>query len=173
MVGEIRDEETAQMAIRAAITGHLVFSTLHTNDAVGAITRLMDMGVPRYLIADAVSGAIAQRLARKLCPHCKKRKKTKTAERMRLGLDKDQFIYRPHGCSECYHTGYRGRIGVFEIINIDSKLKLLIENPDVSIEEIRKHLDDHGFKNLQDNFRQLVIDGVTSLEEFDSIVNYD
>lgn len=173
MVGEIRDEETAQMAIRAAITGHLVFSTLHTNDALGAITRLMDMGVPRYLIADAVSGAIAQRLARKLCPHCKKRKKTKTAERMRLGLDKDRFIYRPHGCSECYHTGYRGRIGVFEIINIDSKLKLLIENPDVSIEEIRKHLDDHGFKNLQDNFRQLVIDGVTSLEEFDLIVNYD
>lgn len=173
MIGEIRDEETAQMAIRAAITGHLVFSTLHTNDAVGAITRLVDMGVPRYLISDSVSGSIAQRLARKLCPKCKKRKKTNAVERQRLGLERDVFIYRPNGCSECYHTGYRGRQAVFEVINVDTQLKSLIEDPSNSVEDIRRVLSEHGVKFLQDNFRQLVLDGVTSLEEFDAIINFD
>src|SRR5690606_825485 len=124
----------------AAITGHLVFSTLHTNDAVGAITRLMDMGVPRYLLADAISGAIAQRLARKLCPHCKEKVKVTAGEAERLGVSKDTYIYKPVGCSECFNTGYRGRKAVFEVINFDNKLKKLIENQDVNTEDIRENV---------------------------------
>ncbi|WP_035358578.1 GspE/PulE family protein [Acholeplasma equifetale] len=173
MIGEIRDEETAQMAIRAAITGHLVFSTLHTNDAVGAITRLMDMGVPRYLLADAISGSIAQRLARKLCPHCKEKVKVTAGEAKRLGVSKDTYIYKPVGCSECFNTGYRGRKAVFEVINFDKKLKKLIENQDVNTEDIRENIIKSKVTFLKDNFKQLVIDGVTSIEEYDSLVNYD
>ena len=123
MIGEIRDEETAQMAVRAAITGHLVLSTLHTNDSIGTITRLVDMGIPRYLVADALIGSIAQRLLRKLCNECKKKRKTTPPEMKRLNIEEPVYIYHPVGCSSCNHTGYRGRTGIFEILNVNSNIK--------------------------------------------------
>lgn len=116
MIGEIRDEETAQIAIRAAITGHLVFSTLHTNDAPGAMVRLVDMGVSGYLAADALVGVISQRLVKRLCPACKKKGKTNAREMAMLGIKEPVSIYRPQGCQYCNGTGYKGRIAVHEIM---------------------------------------------------------
>ena len=123
MIGEIRDEETAEIAVRAAITGHLVFSTLHTNDAPGAITRLEDMKIPDYLLADALIGVIAQRLVKKLCPACKKKLKTTAQEMKTLGLTKPAYIYHAQGCQYCNHTGYKGRTAVHEIMRIDKGVK--------------------------------------------------
>jgi type IV pilus assembly protein PilB len=173
MIGEIRDEETAQMAIRAAITGHLVFSTLHTNDAIGAITRLVDMGVRRYLLADAITGSIAQRLVRKLCPYCKEKYLATSFEKQRLGVKGDVVVYKPCGCNECFNTGYRGRRAVFEVINFDTRLKKLIENPNNSMDDIRKIVSSSNVKFLKDSFKDLVLEGVTSIEEYDTIVNFD
>lgn len=173
MIGEIRDEETAQMAIRAAITGHLVFSTLHTNDAVSTITRLVDMGVPRYLLADAISGSLAQRLCRKLCPSCKRRVKPTLSEQEILGIDENTKIYRAKGCSECNYTGYRGRRAVFEVINFTTPLKKMIADPTVTTDDIRAKLKEMKVKFLRDSCLKLVLDGVTSVEEFDTIVNFE
>lgn len=170
MIGEIRDEETAQMAVRAAITGHLVLSTLHTNDSVGTITRLVDMGIPRYLVADALNGAIAQRLLRKLCPECKKKKKTTPAEMKRLNLTEPKYIYHPVGCSACNHTGYRGRTGIFEILNVTSEVKNIIEKPDTSAEELRTLYKDKGFRLLVDEAKDKVLSGITSMEEYDTLI---
>lgn len=170
MIGEIRDEETAQMAVRAAITGHLVLSTLHTNDSVGTITRLVDMGIPRYLVADALNGAIAQKLLRKLCPECKKKKKTTPAEMKRLNLTEPKYIYHPVGCSACNHTGYRGRTGIFEILNVTSEVKNIIEKPDTSAEELRTLYKDKGFRLLVDEAKDKVLSGITSMEEYDTLI---
>lgn len=170
MIGEIRDEETAQMAVRAALTGHLVLSTLHTNDSVGTITRLVDMGIPRYLVADALNGAIAQRLLRKLCPECKKKKKTTPAEMKRLNLTEPKYIYHPVGCSACNHTGYRGRTGIFEILNVTSEVKNIIEKPDTSAEELRTLYKDKGFRLLVDEAKDKVLSGITSMEEYDTLI---
>ena len=126
MVGEIRDEETAQIAIRSAITGHLVFSTLHTNDAPGAIIRLEDMGVPDYLVSDALVGVIAQRLVKRLCPACKKRGKTNAKEMELLGIAEPISIFRPQGCQFCNNTGYKGRVAVHEVMYVTDELKALI-----------------------------------------------
>ena len=123
MIGEIRDEETAEIAVRAAITGHLVFSTLHTNDAPGAITRLEDMHVPDYLVADALVGVIAQRLVKRLCPACKRRGKTNAREMEILGIDEPVSIFRPQGCQYCNNTGYKGRIAIHEIMYMNDPMK--------------------------------------------------
>ena len=126
MLGEIRDHETAQIAIQASLTGHVVFSTLHTNTSIGAITRLRDMGVEPFLLASSVSGVLAQRLVRTLCPECKQAKVTDKTEKDLLQIKEDMTIYQAHGCSQCKHTGYRGRQGLFDFFAIDNTIQEMI-----------------------------------------------
>lgn len=166
MIGEIRDEETAQIAIRAAITGHLVLATLHTNDSIGTFERLVDMGAPTYLVADAMIGAIAQRLVRKLCPKCKKEHDTTKAEMHYLGIKTKAKIMKPVGCASCNHTGYQGRTAVFEILEMSDSLKSFLSHERRSPEELTELLKKQGMKFLQDSARDLVLEGVTSFEEF-------
>lgn len=168
MIGEIRDEETASIAIRSAITGHLVFSTLHTNDAPGAISRLSDMGVEPYLVADALEMVIAQRLVRRLCPECKRKVRTTEAENFALGLKKSIDIYEPCGCPACHNTGYKGRIGIHEILTIDEHLRELIVSKK-SNEELYEYLETKNFKNLRAVCVDAIINGVTSFNELYTI----
>jgi general secretion pathway protein E len=132
MVGEIRDLETAEIAVQSSLTGHLVFSTLHTNTAVGAVTRLRDMGVEPFLLSSSVVAVLAQRLVRKLCTHCRSTYTAETENLEPLGLPKDTLrgktIYQANGCPQCNHTGYRGRIGLFELVSVDEKLRQLIHD---------------------------------------------
>lgn len=164
MIGEIRDEDTAEIAVRAAITGHLVFSTLHTNDAPGAITRLEDMKVTDYLVADALVGVIAQRLVKRLCPACKKRGKTNEAEMRILGIDEPISIFRPQGCHFCSNTGYKGRIAVHEIMYVSERLKSAI-NAGKPLDELRQICTEEGMVGLWDNCKQLVFKGITDINE--------
>jgi len=164
MIGEIRDEETAEIAVRAAITGHLVFSTLHTNDAPGAITRLEDMGVADYLVADALAGVIAQRLVKRLCPACKKRGKTNAAEMNILGLDEQISIYRPQGCQFCNNTGYKGRVAIHEIMYLNEHMKNEVSRTK-NLEALREQAKENGMISLYDSCRSLVLKGVTSIQE--------
>ncbi|MEA1888487.1 MAG: type II secretion system ATPase GspE [Pseudomonadota bacterium] len=173
LIGEIRDLETAEIAIQASLTGHLVLSTLHTNTAVGAITRLQDMGVDSYLIASSLSGILAQRLVRVLCNHCKKVVPTTAKEREILGLDDDEKIdiFQPAGCSECSHTGFRNRIGIFELVIINHKIKTMIHNAvdeQTLLEEIRKDCP----SILSDGLSR-VRQGITSLDEILRVTMYD
>lgn len=172
MIGEIRDEETASIAIRSAITGHLVFSTLHTNDAPGAISRLSDMGVEPYLVADALEMVIAQRLIRRLCPECKKRVLTTAAQNQALGLEESVEIFEPKGCPACHGTGYKGRIGIHEILVIDEHLRELIVNKK-SNEELYEYLETKNFKNLKTACIEAILKGVTSFQELYSITQED
>lgn len=168
MIGEIRDEETAQIAIRAAITGHLVFSTLHTNDAPGAIVRLEDMGVEDYLVSDALVGVIAQRLVKRLCPACKKKGKTTAKEMELLGINEPVTIYRPQGCQFCNETGYKGRIAVHEIMYLNEQMRQVISK-EKSIEGLRNIAIQNGMHTLWESCRDYVISGVTSLQELVSL----
>lgn len=168
MVGEIRDEETASIAIRSAITGHLVFSTLHTNDAPGAIARLYDMGVEPYLVADALQMVIAQRLVRRLCPECKKEVLTTIAQNNVLGIDESVKIYEPKGCPACHNTGYKGRIGIHEILVVDEHLRdLIVEKK--SNEELYEYLETKNFKNLKAACIDAILHGITSFQELYTI----
>lgn len=164
MIGEIRDEETAEIAVRSAITGHLVFSTLHTNDAPGAIVRLGDMGVQNYLVADALVGVIAQRLVKRLCPACKKKGRTTAKEMSILGINEPVSIARPQGCQFCNNTGYKGRIAVHEIMYMNDKMKnaVLAEN---NLEKLRKLCIENGMVPLWNSCRNLVLNGSTSIQE--------
>ena len=166
MIGEIRDQETAGIAVQASITGHLVVSTLHTNNAVGTLNRMADMGVERYLIADSVVGVIAQRLVRKLCPHCR-RKRLATEEEKRI-LKRDAAeateVYEPVGCDLCNHTGYFGRTGVFEIMEVNEEIRNLIAEGGSS-EELEEAAKRSGMRTLRDNGILYVLDGITSIEE--------
>ena len=164
MIGEIRDEETAEIAVRAAITGHLVFSTLHTNDAPGAITRLEDMGVPDYLVADALVGVIAQRLVKRLCPACKKAAQTTAKEMEILGIDEPATVYHPQGCQYCNHTGYKGRTTVHEIMYMNESMKSEVVK-DKNLESLREHAVKNGMVNLWSSCRGLVMNGTTSIQE--------
>jgi general secretion pathway protein E len=169
MVGEIRDLATAEMAIQAALTGHLVFSTLHTNDAVGAVTRLSDLGVPGYLIAATVIGVLAQRLARTLCPACKARDDSTTREAL------DELVrpwrlsggvrpYRAVGCIECRNTGYRGRAGLYELMVMSENLRRLI-HPTLDAATLAKQAVKEGMRPLRLAGAMKVAEGVTTLEE--------
>ena len=173
-VGEIRDGETAEIAMRAAITGHIVISTIHTNDAVGTIERLQDIGVEPYMIAGALKGVISQRLVRRICPHCRKEYKPDPEELEMLGLDKnsDETFYRGAGCPECFNTGYRGRIAVFEMLPITRAVRPLIEHG-AGREQIEKVLksEGSGFVSLHDNGIRLVRDGVTTSKEVLRVIN--
>ena len=171
MVGEVRDEETARIAIQAALTGHLVLSTLHTNDACSAITRLINMGVEAYLIGAALNMVLAQRLVRRICPKCRQtyepqRTLRKTLDRMGYPIE---TFYKGVGCRKCRNTGYSGRIGVHELLVIDDELRdLIIANPNIGA--IRKLATDHGMINLRhDGFRK-VREGITTVEEVLQIV---
>ncbi len=174
MVGEIRDEETAELTVRAAITGHLVFSTLHTNDAAGAVTRLVDMGVKPYLLSSSMVGVIAQRLIRKICPNCKTAYEADDAEKMLLKLPKGSnfTLYRGRGCAACNGTGYMGRQGVFEMLPISKEIKRLI-NLGASEDEIKDQAAREGNRLLRDSARELVLNGVTTPEEMTRITYED
>lgn len=166
MIGEIRDRETAGIAVQASITGHLVVSTLHTNNAAGTLNRMADMGVERYLIADSVVGVIAQRLVRKLCPHCRKKRLATEEEKRLLKQDtyKEMEIYEPTGCDLCNHTGYFGRTGVFEIMEVNEEIRNLIAEGGSS-EELENAARRAGMCTLHDNGIRYVLEGITSIEE--------
>ena len=168
MIGEIRDEETAEIAIRAAITGHLVFSTLHTNDAPGAVTRLVDMGVSSYLLKDSLVGVISQRLVKRLCPVCKKRSKTTEEEMQLLGITEPATIFRSVGCQFCNQTGYKGRAGVHEILYLNNAIKNKI-TADTKADEIRRYAVENGMVEMSKCCRDLVLNGTTDMTEFMSI----
>ncbi len=170
MIGEIRDGETAGIAVQASITGHLVVSTLHTNSTSGSVGRLIDMGVESYLLADAVVGIIAQRLVRRLCPKCKKAVLADAEQKEILMVDesKELTIYEPCGCPECDGTGYRGRIGVYEIMEITPELKPLISKK-ASAEEIKKVALAQGMNTLRMSATKYVLDGTTSLSEMKKV----
>lgn len=166
LIGEIRDQETAQIAVQASLTGHLVFSTLHTNDAPGAITRLVDMGVEPYLVASSLEAIIAQRLVRLLCPNCKTEDKSdKTrALKERLGLDPNQSIFRSEGCETCRHTGFFGRQAIFEMIALNAEIREMILQ-EHSSGEIRQAAFKAGMNSLSEDGWRLVRDGVTTVNE--------
>lgn len=166
MIGEIRDQETASIAVQASITGHLVVSTLHTNSAASTITRLADMGIEPYLIADSTIGVIAQRLVRRLCPECKKAKKANADELEMLMMEPgtDLTIYEPCGCSKCDGTGFRGRIGVYEIMEVTQPLKTIISKKG-SAEDIKEKALEEGMHTLRMSATRYVLDGITSVPE--------
>jgi general secretion pathway protein E len=169
MVGEIRDLETAEMAIQAALTGHLVLSTLHTNDAPSAITRLLDIGVPSYLINATVLGIMAQRLVRILCPTCKMpspQRHEKLWDELVDPFTSDcpKRVYRPVGCVECRNTGYIGRMGIYEVLTMSSEVKRLI-TPTTDIAKVREQAYKEGMKPLRVSGALKIAAGVTTFDE--------
>jgi type IV pilus assembly protein PilB len=165
MVGEIRDSETADMSVQAALTGHLVFSTLHTNDAPGAVVRLIDMGVQPFLIASAVLGVVGQRLVRKICPQCKEyyRPSQEVLDMLRAGPEVKELA-RGKGCEYCRNTGYRGRLGVYEVFEIDEDVKrLIIAKTPTS--EIKKMAIAKGMKSLSVMGREKILQGLSTIED--------
>ncbi|MDP6685712.1 MAG: type II secretion system ATPase GspE [Candidatus Omnitrophota bacterium] len=168
MVGEIRDTETAEIAIQSALTGHLVFSTLHTNDAPSAVTRLMDMQIQPFLISATVRAVIAQRLIRRICPKCKKPYKPAKTELSELKIStedaKNITFYKGEGCSDCNNSGYKGRTGIYELLIMDEKIKeLLIKRESLSL--IRAAAKASGMKTLREDGVRKIKDGTTSIEE--------
>ncbi len=170
MIGEIRDEETAQIATRAAITGHLVLSSIHTNDAAGVITRLVNMGIPKYLVADSLLGAISQRLVRKLCPKCKSAKITSQTETAMLNLSEPTEIFVPIGCRYCNNTGYLGRVGVFEIMVLTNEIKEIIMSDDFTSDKAGAVVE-RNMATILHHARERVLRGETSIEEYDQLID--
>lgn len=166
MVGEIRDIETAEISVQASLTGHRVFSTLHTNDAVGSITRMVDMGVESYLVASSLLGAMAQRLVRKLCDDCREEIQPDAGERQLLGVSAEEqlSIYHPKGCESCGHTGYRGRTGIYELMVVDDEIRHLIHE-NGGEQSLRKAAREQGMRTLREDGIAKALQGVTSLEE--------
>ncbi|MEO4048209.1 type II secretion system ATPase GspE [Pseudomonas sp. CAU 1711] len=165
MVGEIRDQETADIAVQASLTGHLVLSTLHTNSAVGAVTRLVDMGVEPFLLSSSLLGVLAQRLVRVLCVHCREARPADAAECGLLGLDPQSQpqIYHAKGCAECHQQGYRGRTGIYELVIFDDQMRTLVHNG-AGEQELLRHARSLG-PSIRDDGRRKVLEGVTTLEE--------
>jgi general secretion pathway protein E len=170
MVGEIRDAETAEIAIQASLTGHLVLSTLHTNDSPGSITRLLDIGIEPFLVCSSILGVMAQRLVRRLCPHCREVYEISDEELRELGFDptviKERKAYRPAqtGCKSCQGTGYRGRTGIHELLLMTDDIRSLILKR-LDANTIRSKAIEHGFETLRMNGAYAVMKGVTSVEE--------
>ena len=173
-VGEIRDGETAEIAMRSAITGHVVISTIHTNDAIGTIERLENIGVEPYLVASALRGVISQRLMRRICPQCRKAYTPDDGELLELGLQPEEGLefYRGAGCPACFDTGYRGRIAVFEMLDVNSRVRRLIaegaSRPEIEA-ELKK--PENGFVSLRENAMRLVREGVTTTTELLRVVS--
>ena len=172
MVGEIRERETAEIAVQAALTGHLVLSTLHTNDSIGTITRMLDMGIEPYLLSSALIGVVAQRLVRSICPNCKT-EYLATPELIERYHWEDQGqvkLIKGRGCNECYDSGYKGRLGIHEIIESDTDLrKLIIANP--SRDQLTDYMDQHEVKLLFDDGLERVLQGHTTIEEISRVIN--
>jgi general secretion pathway protein E len=168
MIGEIRDMETAEMAIQAALTGHLVLSTLHTNDAPSAVTRMLDIGVPPYLLQSSILGVMAQRLVRTLCPHCKQATEISDEEWGALvkpwRSKKPEHVMSPVGCLECRNTGYMGRMGLYEMFTFTGKVRKLV-NASCDISELRQQTLKDGLKPLRLSGASKVAAGVTTIEE--------
>lgn len=169
MLGEIRDSETATIAIRAAITGHIVLSTLHTNDALSSISRLKDMGVESYLVASSIKVVIAQRLVRKLCKHCKVQRQTTLKERLLIKDEKLSVTYDSKECEKCNHTGYSGRTAVFEIVFVDEQLQQMIVD-NTPHRDMKLHAAQNGALFLMDDALKLVKNGTTSIQEATKIL---
>ncbi len=168
LVGEIRDTETAEIAIQSALTGHLVFSTLHTNDSAGAITRLRDMGIEPFLIASSINAVLAQRLVRIICPHCKEVYTADAEELKRIGVVDDEGIerkvFRGRGCVKCHHTGYRGRCGIYELLLMTQDMKsLVLQTSDAN--QIKEYAVESGMVTLRQDGAMKVFQGVTTIEE--------
>ena len=170
MIGEIRDEETAEIAIRAAITGHLVLSTVHTNDAPSTIVRLIDMGVKPYLVSTSVVGIVAQRLVRKICSNCKTSYEASEQEKKILGKDLDEKVtlFKGEGCGYCHETGYTGRIGIYEIMEMTREHRKLI-NEGADSDMLRDISVKNGMVTLEEECRELVLKGITTVEELSDI----
>lgn len=166
MLGEIRDTETAEISVRAAITGHLVLSTIHTNDAPSSVVRLKDMGVAPYLVSSALVGVIAQRLIRKLCVNCKEEYKASDYEKELLGISKDEdlTLYRKVGCNKCSNTGYKGRVGIYEVMEINREIRDLI-NADESLENITNAALRNNMKTLSKSAINVILKGNSTVEE--------
>jgi len=168
MLGEIRDTETAEIAIHASLTGHMVFSTLHTNDAPGAITRLIDIGVKPFLVATSLRGVLAQRLVRKICPDCAQAYMPSAAELSLLGIGEEEArgasFRRGTGCSKCHHSGYYGRMGIFELLLIDETIQQLV-HAGASASKLRAHARQSGMRSLREDGRRKILAGFTTIEE--------
>jgi type II secretion system protein E len=168
MIGEIRDAETANIAINAALTGHLVFSTLHTNDAPSAVARLVDIGVQPFLVSSAVRAIVAQRLIRKICPKCKQPYEMNENELEMLGIDftqlSDASVSKGAGCDNCKHLGYKGRAGIFEMFLIDDEVRHMVNNK-ASTVELRKRAREMGMRTLREDGIRKVLSGMTTAEE--------
>lgn len=173
MVGEIRDEETAQIAIRAGITGHLVLSTLHTNNAPGAVARLVDMGIEPYFVSDALVAVISQRLLKRLCPACKRQVLLTPEEMKALNITEPTYAYEAVGCPYCNHTGYKGRIAIHEIMAMNDKVRGALSNGHTDVESIKKIACENGMIPLADAGKQYLIDGLTSFEELIKLIAGD
>jgi type IV pilus assembly protein PilB len=169
MIGEIRDEETAEIAVRSAITGHMVLSTIHTNDATTSVTRLVDMGVPPFLVAEGLVGVIAQRLMRHLCPHCKKSYEANAFEAKILNVAESTVLFRAKGCTRCNDTGYQGRFAIHEVLEMTDDIKDAIISGQSS-EYIKKIAISNGMETLFSNAKALVLSGNTSFDELTKTV---
>ncbi len=169
MIGEIRDYETAEITMRASITGHLVLSTLHTNDSCATVARLIDMGVAPYLVAAAVNGILAQRLVKRLCPKCKKLEKLTEEQKELIGDKQMDSAYVPIGCPSCNYTGYSGRFAIHEVLSFDTDIRTLITKG-ASTERLREYAVEKGMEFMDTNVRNRVREGETSLEEYLKII---
>jgi type II secretory ATPase GspE/PulE/Tfp pilus assembly ATPase PilB-like protein len=176
MVGEIRDQETAVMAIQSALTGHLVFSTLHTNDAASAITRLLDLGIEPYLVASSVIGVVAQRLVRKICPKCRYSSSASPDDLLALGLSpqdlRSRKLYRGRGCSDCRNTGYFGRIGIFEVLPVGDEIRDSVQSQ-ANASQIRALAVRQGVTLLRQDGLKKVDEGMTTVEEVLRVTSCD
>jgi type II secretory ATPase GspE/PulE/Tfp pilus assembly ATPase PilB-like protein len=176
MVGEIRDHETADIAIHAALTGHLVFSTLHTNDSAGAVARLLDMGIEPFLVASSLEAILAQRLVRRLCSHCKTVYRPSKAEWEGLGVPWERLesaeVYQAVGCQECRGSGYRGRVGLYELLTVDEEIQELILHR-ASSRDIKEVALGRGLMSLREEGWRRVVDGVTTIEEVTRVTHED
>ena len=178
MVGEIRDKETAEISIRAALTGHLVFSTIHTNDSASTITRLLDMGIEPFLVASSVEGIVAQRLVRGLCKNCRKPVELDRDFLLEHGfpverLENEGPIYEAVGCDECRGSGYKGRTGIFEILPVTDEIRPLIIAHASASEIKQRAVAAHGVKNLREDGWDKVLKGVTTIDEILRVTEED
>ncbi len=165
MIGEIRDRETAENAVQAALTGHLVLSTLHTNDSASTIVRLIDLGVPPFLISATLLGIVAQRLVRKICPHCKKIRNLSQEEYRYLQLpEKSYAVWEGEGCKECRGTGYKGRTGIFEVLDMNDRIKSII-TASVELSDLLAAAQENGLESLRQVAVRKMLEGVTTYEE--------
>ena len=168
MIGEIRDFETAQIAVQASLTGHLVLATLHTNDSASAVTRLVDMGIEPFLLSSSLLGVLAQRLVRRLCPHCKREEvievKPSEAEALHAQGKPLQRVWHAVGCDKCGHSGYQGRMGVYELLTVDPEIQTMIhrQQPESEIKQVALA---KGMHTMRGDAQRWIDSGATSLEE--------